>query len=251
MNNYNIQWAIDCDSEQLKVSGHNLYKVLGIQKPYTNWFLSVCEYGFEERKDFEIILDETDNGCQILDHQLSIEMAKEICMLCRTEIGKECRKYLASIEHQWNSPETVFARALKIAKQRIEKLEQRVLHLNELIAKKNQEIVKLQLKNTYYDVIFSNEDLLTISQISKDYGWPVRKMNRILELMGVQEKQNKNWIVHQKYVKEGCVVKKLSGYKDENGKEHTKVYTYWTQTGRLFLYHLLKKNGDLPLIEKG
>ena len=55
MNNYNIQWAIDCDSEQLKVSGHNLYKVLGIQKPYTNWFLSVCEYGFEERKDFEII----------------------------------------------------------------------------------------------------------------------------------------------------------------------------------------------------
>lgn len=37
---------------------------------------------------------------------------------------------------------------------------------------------------------------------------------------------------------------------EENGKVHTKVHTYWTQKGRLFIYDLLKDFGIFPLIER-
>ncbi len=82
----------------------------------------MCEYGFSEGKDFNPLKNERvqNEGSravtrQVVDHQLTIPMAKEICMLQRSAKGKEFRQYFLKIEEQWNTPELVMARALKLA----------------------------------------------------------------------------------------------------------------------------------------
>lgn len=67
---------------------------------------------------------------------------------------------------------------------------------------------------------------------------------------GVQFKQGKIWLLYQKYADKGYTSTKTQTYNGKNGEVHTKVHTYWTQKGRLFIYELLKSDGILPLIER-
>lgn len=83
----------------------------------------MCEYDFTENIDFYSFLSKTsDNGRPKQDHKLTIEMAKELCMLQRTEKGKIARQYFIQLEKDWNSPEKVMARALRIAENQIKSL---------------------------------------------------------------------------------------------------------------------------------
>ena len=97
------------------ISGRELHQALKIKTAYKDWFPRMCEYGFTEGKDFSSFLSESTGGRPATDHQLSIDMAKEICMFQRSEIGKKCREYFLELERRWNSPEAVMARALKMA----------------------------------------------------------------------------------------------------------------------------------------
>lgn len=83
----------------------------------------MCEYGFAEGKDFWTNLSESTGGRPSTDHQISTPMAKELCMLQRTDKGKQFRKYFIEVEERWNSPEMVMKRALEFANQRVRELE--------------------------------------------------------------------------------------------------------------------------------
>lgn len=104
---------ISYDSERPTVLGRDLHKALEVETPYHKWLPRMCDYGFEEGKDFWTFLSESTGGRPSTDHQLTIPMAKEICMLQRSEKGKMFRQYFINIEEQWNTPEAVMARALK------------------------------------------------------------------------------------------------------------------------------------------
>lgn len=84
---------------------------------YDKWFPRMCEYGFVEGTDFSTFLSESTGGRPAVDHQITIDMAKELCMIQRTPKGKQCRGYFLEIERRWNSPEAIMARALQIANQ--------------------------------------------------------------------------------------------------------------------------------------
>ena len=110
------------------VMGRELHEALEIKTQYSKWFDRMCEYGFAENSDFIAIsqkrLTAQGNETTYTDHQLTIDMAKEICMIQRSEIGRKCRQYFIELEKQWNSPEAIMERALKYADQRIKQLEQ-------------------------------------------------------------------------------------------------------------------------------
>lgn len=117
-----IKVNYDESTDKPTVSGRDLHEALGVETRYNDWFKRMTEYGFTENEDFYSNLSKTsDGGRPATDHQLTIPMAKEICMLQRNEKGKQFRKYFISIEEQWNSPEAIMARALKIANHTIEK----------------------------------------------------------------------------------------------------------------------------------
>lgn len=123
--------------------------------------------------------------------------------------------------------------------------------LQQTVAVQGQQIAEMQPKVSYYEIVLQCKDLLPISTIAKDYGWSGKRMNQFLHEKGVQYKQGKIWLLYQKYAEMGYTSTKTNMYVDNNGEEHMKVSTYWTQKGRLFLYDLLKSDGILPLIEQG
>lgn len=111
------------ESEQPTVSGRELHEALGVETRYNDWFKRMSEYGFTENIDFYSILSKSsDGGRPSTDHRLSIPMAKEICMIQRSEKGKQFRQYFIEIENQWNTPEAVMARALQMANRTIDEI---------------------------------------------------------------------------------------------------------------------------------
>lgn len=128
--------------------------------------------------------------------------------------------------------------------------EHRVM-LEHTVAVQNQQITEMKPKASYYDVVLNCKDLVAISTIAKDYGWSANRMNRYLYEKGVQFKQgNKIWLLYQKYAEKGYTSTKTHSYPGNDGTIHTKIHTYWTQQGRLFIYGLLKENGILPIMER-
>lgn len=137
------------------------------------------------------------------------------------------------------------------AKRWIQEQEQRK-QLETTVAVQTQQLAELQPKASYYDVVLNSKDLLSASQIAKDYGKSAVWLNKYLHEKGIQYKTSTkgNWLLYQKYAEQGYTSTKTSVYNGNDGAEHTKVHTYWTQKGRLFIYDLFKCDGILPLIER-
>lgn len=113
---------------KIAVSGRLLHEWLGVGTQYSKWFDRMTEYGFAESIDFSVIVkndpDETAFGGvrKSIDHAMTLDMAKEISMIQRTQKGKEARQYFIEVEKEYNSPEKVMARALLMANRQIESL---------------------------------------------------------------------------------------------------------------------------------
>jgi phage antirepressor YoqD-like protein len=117
-------------------------------------------------------------------------------------------------------------------------------------AVQRQMLSEMMTKASYYDVVLNSPDLVSITEIAKDYGWSARRMNKYLHEHGIQFRQGgKIWILYQKYAQKGLTSTKTHTYPASDGTVHTKVHTYWTQKGRLFIYDLLKADGILPTME--
>ena len=234
---------VNTNSENITLSARELYEFLEIKSNFTTWFVRMTEYGFEEEKDFIPFLEESTGGRPSTDYEITLDMAKEISMIQRSEKGKLARKYFIEVEKMWNSPEMIMKRALEIANKKVE-------HLQIENSKQKQIIGELKPKADYTDKILKNKGLVTITQISKDYGMSGQKMNQILKELKVQYNQSDQWLLYSNYHGKGYTHSETVTFVRNDGREDIKMNTKWTQKGRLFIYELLKKNGILPLIER-
>ena len=232
------------------VSGRELHKVLHIGTEYAKWFSRMCDYGFIDGKDFSSVLTESTGGRPGIDHSISLDMAKEICMIQRTPEGKAFREYFIRIEKAWNDPLAIMSRALEAQRNITAKLGSQLALLENTVAVQEVQIAEMKPKASYYDVVLNCKDLLSVTEIAKDYGKSAVWLNKWLHEHGIQFKQGGMWLLYQKYAEQGYTSTKTQTYNGSDGEVHTKVHTYWTQKGRLFLYEQLKADGVLPNIEK-
>lgn len=241
---------INYDTEQPTVSARELHEKLNIETPFKKWIDRMCEYGFEDGKDFWTKMSESRGGRPSTEYDLTIDMAKQICMIQRTPEGRECRQYFIDLEKAWNTPEQIMARALKMADRSIESLKERCKFLGGQVEEQQKVIEELQPKATYYDLILQCPDLVSTTEIAKDYGMSAKKFNTLLHDLKIQFKQSGVWFLYQKYAGFGYTKSKTHNYSDEDGIQHSRQHIYWTQKGRLFLYDLLKEEGIVPMIEQ-
>jgi len=149
------------NAEHPTVSGRELHKALEVETPYHKWFPRMCEYGFSELEDFWTKMSESTGGRPSTDHQLTIPMAKEICMLQRSEKGKQFRQYFIRVEEAWNSPEMIMKRALEIANEKVKALQVSVSKLTV-----DKQI--MQPKADYFDELVDRNLLTGIRETAKE-----------------------------------------------------------------------------------
>ena len=213
---------INYESEKPTVSGRELHEALDVKTAYKDWFPRMCEYGFTEGEDFNPLKNEQvrdEGGRQvsrvITDHEITIPMAKEICMLQRNEKGKQFRQYFIRVEEAWNSPEMIMKRALDIANASVKKLQ---IRLSEVTV--DNEIMKP--KADYFDELVERNTLTNFRETAKQ--------------LEVKEKVLIGFLIEKKYIyrdKRG----KLMPYADKNGlfeiKETFNEKTKWSGTQTL------------------
>lgn len=234
------------ENQEPVVNGRELYETLEIKTPYTQWFDRMKEYGFTENIDFVSLsqnCEKPQGGRPEINHAIKLDMAKEIAMIQRNENGKKVRQYFIQVEKDFNSPEKIMARALKIAEGKLN-----VLQLEN--TQQKQLIGELKPKADYMDIILQNKSLVAITAIAKDYGMSAKAFNKKLHELKVQFKQGHQWFLYSNYHNCGYTHSETVEYRHSDGKKDVTMNTKWTQKGRLFLYDLLKKNGIIPTIEK-
>lgn len=116
------------------------------------------------------------------------------------------------------------------------------------IAEQKKKIEEMKPKASYYDYVLRSEELIPISKIAKDYGWTGQQLNNFLCKSGIQFKRSGTWLLYKEYADKGYTHSKTILYDTEIGY-NSRMHTYWTQKGRLFIYNLLKGYGYLPLME--
>lgn len=154
---------INYDTDKPTVSGRELHKALEVKDHYTDWFKRMTEYGFTEGEDFIGFSEKSDKptgGRPSTDHQLTIPMAKEICMLQRNDKGKQFRQYFIRVEEAWNSPEMIMKRALDYANENVKRLQIQVSTLQV-----DNEIMKP--KADYFDELVDRNTLTSFRETAK------------------------------------------------------------------------------------
>lgn len=227
------------NADRPTVLGRDLHEALEVRTAYKDWFPRMCEYGFTEGKDFNPLKNERvalEGGRQVKrvldDHQITIAMAKELCMIQRSEKGKKFRQYFIQIEEAWNSPEQVMARGLYAAQRMIEQRE--------------AQIKQLAPKAEFADDCLIAENGITTSSIAKEYGISATKLNGILKGLKIQFKQGEQWLLYSKHQDKGYTVTKTIPITHSDGRPAVRRETLWTMAGRKFIYDKLAEVGMFP-----
>lgn len=104
---------IKVNTDTQTVSARELHGRLNIGTRFNDWFARMCEYGFAEGLDFYSKKSKTDGGGRPpTDYDISMDMAKQVCMIQRIPEGRQCRQYLIDMEKAWNTPEQLMALAV-------------------------------------------------------------------------------------------------------------------------------------------
>ena len=158
---------INYKAEQPTVSARDLHEALEINTRFNDWFSRMAEYGFENGVDFNLLKNEKvrlegnrEVKRDIMDYQISVDMAKQICMIQRSEKGKQYRQYFIDLEKAWNTPEQIFARALKMADQKIEKLKETNAGLLE-------DVERMRPKEIFADAVKASDSSILIGDLAK------------------------------------------------------------------------------------
>lgn len=184
---------INYESDRPTVLARDLHEFLEVKTAYKDWFPRMCEYGYAAGEDFNLLKNERVQfeGSRIVsrtvdDAQLTIDMAKEICMLQRNEKGKLARQYFLQLEREWNSPEAVLSRALRMAEERLERFKT----INANLSVQN---VIMQPKAEYFDGLCDRESLTGVRETAK--------------LLGLKQNDFVKWLIDHKYI-----------YRDKRGR---------------------------------
>ena len=224
------------------VNGRELHEKLGVETQYSKWIHRMLEYGFEAGKDFETVVknvhraDGTVMPQTQTDYNLTLSMAKEICMLQRTEQGKAIRRYLISVEEAWNTPEKVMSRALQMADRILAGFKDEV----KALAEKNAEMLP---KAQFYDTVTGSTDTIDMAQAAKVLNMGIGR-NTLFKILRSANVLQHNNVPYQEFVDRGYFRCIESSYSTPDGTNHVSIKTVVFQKGLDFIRKTVQADRD-------
>ena len=200
----------------------------------------------------------------------------EVLMQSRKPVAREFKRGVKKVLHEIRTKggyiaatndmtdEEIMAKALLVAQSTIERRDQRIKELETAnkqqqarleqascqISEMSKDIDVMRPKAEYYDMLLNNKSTVLTTQIAQDYGMTAIAFNKVLSDLGIQRKVAGQWILYTQYIKKGYMQSKPITITRRSGMKEVKYNSEWTQSGRIFLYGILKKNGILPMIER-
>lgn len=217
------------------VSARELYGKLEIATAFKDWFPRMCAYGFTEGEDFSSFLSESTGGRPSKEYAISIEMAKQICMLQRTDKGKQYRDYFIRLEKAWNTPEAVMARALQFANKTLEDAKR-------VVAEQKQQLIEQQPKVEFADAVTSDKkSTFDMSGVAQELHLPYGKNTLFAKLREYKILKADN-TPYQLYVTQGYF--KVYPVPIQHNTR-TVLTTKVTQSGAAFIHKILADHHDV------
>lgn len=186
--------AVNFDTQT--VSARELHKKVGSTERFSSWFERQLQFGFVENEDYttvNVLTEVQNNGGtqerELIDHNLSVDMAKHICMVQRTEKAKEVRQYLIDLEKAWNTPEQVMARALKLADKTIDGLKAQLL--------------EMKPKADFFDAVADSKTAISMNEVAKVLNIKGYGRNNLFEFLRENNVLDRWNVPYQKYVDNG------------------------------------------------
>jgi len=145
------------DDGRQAVSGRDLHAFLGLGRDYTTWFKSMVEYGFTEGEDFTPVRVESSGGRPGADHVLTLDMAKELAMIQRTDKGKQARQYFIEVEKRSLAAIPTGSNLLALA----------VIEAQAMLTAKDQQIAELEPRAEAWDELASADGDYEVADAAK------------------------------------------------------------------------------------
>lgn len=248
------------------VYGRDLYEGLGVSKNtrFIHWINdSLEDVDAIEDKDYFTFWYKTSDvfktpcqfngnvksmnakGCS-MEYIIKLEIAKEVCIVAGASNNageelkaksKEYRRYLIRVEEKYK--EMIVTPSYMI-EDPIARAKAWIVEQEEKQALENK-VSEMQVRVDYLDKIQGYGNAITTKTIAVDYGMSSVAFNKLLHELHIQYKQGKVWYLYQEHKGNGYEV--VTYYKD-------KPQMKWTLKGAEWLYHILKENGYLPILEK-
>ena len=228
------------------VSARELYGFLCVKTDFSDWCKRMFEYGFLEGMDFTPILGKSTGGRPSIDYALTIDCAKEISMLQRSEKGKEARMYFIECEKKVERASSLMENLPKNEDEVI------LMAINTLTKRcemlKNQldissETIKAQApKVQYHDEVLCSDSGHATTIIAKELGMSAIALNQKLRDKGVLMKVAGVWVLKAQYQSMGYTKTKTHAFVDGHGRIQSSIQTVWMEKGRKFIHELLKIN---------
>lgn len=179
------------NNEEQRVSARALHEQLNIEKRFSAWFETNSQ-GFVEGEDFvgaylKVQSNQYGGEKEIQDYQLSLDMAKHICLMSRTPEGKKVRQYLIDLEKAWNTPELVMARGLQASKVLLEQKEEKIKQLT-------ADNERMKPKEIFADAVSASDTSILIRDLAK-----IIKQNGV----ALGEKRFYKWLREHGYIIKG------------------------------------------------
>lgn len=208
------------------VSARELHAFLEVSTLFKDWMPRMLDYGFQEDIDFSTFLSESTGGRPSKEYVITLDCAKEVSMIQRTEKGKEARRYFIACE------KAVLAKTTQLPT--VKDLAQMVLDVENKREEAERKLAIQQPRADYYANVLQNKSFRTVNEIALELNMTHRQLNQKLSDLGVQYKQGSMWHLYAKY-------RDLGYAKTRTDIVHgqTIVYMVWTEKGRAFIHSLI------------
>lgn len=237
--------SVSYDNDRPTVLGRDLHEKLGIKTEYRHWFPRMCEYGFAEGVDFNPVNFERvqrEGNREVVrnleDHQMTLDMAKQICMIQRSDLGRQYREYFLEIERKWNDPVTSMARSLVYANRQLASVTGQLEAANRQIEADRPKVV-------FADAVSASEGSILVREMAK-----ILNQNGVKEVGG--EKRLYAWLREhgyltksnqpmQRYMERGLFEVTEGVYQKPDGCPFVSLTTRITGKGQQYFINLFVK----------